>query len=160
MYISIFSLVTSIISVIVFSLKSKIFEENIKLRNEIFKLKDEISSLKNDVLRKESRIKNILGINKGQIALLTQELFFKKGLVGEKKFVAYYEVEILEVTDYKVKVIANNVITDNNSINNNQSEISSLITYIENKWISRSDIEPLLDKQTIREDKLSELLLD
>jgi hypothetical protein len=160
MYIVIFSLVTSIISVIVFSLKSKIFEENIKLRNEIFKLKDEISSLKNDVLRKESRIKNIMGINKGQNALLTQELVFRQGLIDEIKFVAYYEVEILEVTDNNVKVIANNVITDKNSINNNQSDISGLIRYIENKWIPRYYIEPLLDKQTIREDKLSELLLD
>jgi len=145
------SIAISIISVIVFSLKSKIFEENIKL-------KDEISSLKNDVLRKESRIKNILGINKGQNALLTQELVFRHGSINEIKFVAYYEVEILEVTDYKVKVIANNVITDKNSINNNQSDISGLIGFVENKWFPRSDIEPILDKQTIREDKLSRLI--
>ena len=49
------------------------------------------------------------------------------------------------------------VITDSNEVNADQSKLQGIVDFLKDKWIDISDVQPILDTQVRREDKLEEL---
>lgn len=89
-------------------------------------------------------------------------LIYGYGLVQkatDTNFKVNYEVEILDVSTNKVKVKAFDFTSDDD-IGNEPSLKNSIINFIENKWVDKKYVEPLLDEESIRDKKLNEILND
>jgi hypothetical protein len=155
-------LVVSIIAIVVIATKKNpiddILESNNKLKSEVENLKLKLEDIKSKLEHSEKRRKNILSINKGERALIhSYPLTFAGGTKDEVSFNADYEVDVIEVTDKKIKVSPYRVITDSNDINSNQQRLQGIIDFLDNKWVDISSAQPIIDTQVRREDKLEEL---
>jgi FtsZ-binding cell division protein ZapB len=155
-------LVVSIITIVVMTTKKTpiddVLESNNKLKSEIEDFKSKNEDLKSKLEHSEKRRKNLLSINKGERALIPgYSLTYGGGTKDEVSFKSDYEVDVIEVTDKKIKVSPYRVITDNNDINSNQQRLQGLIDFLNNKWVDISSAQPIIDTQVRREDKLEEL---
>ncbi len=155
-------LAVSIVAIIIMATRktpfSKLVEANVDLINTNTQLKSEIESVKSQLLHSEKRRKNLLSLNKGERALIPgYSLTFGRGTKDEIDFKAYVECDVIEVTDKKIKVVPYRVITDSNEVNADQSKLQGIIDFLKDKWIDISDVQPILDTQVRREDKLEEL---
>lgn len=149
-------LIVSIVTIIIMATKKTPITQVLELNNN---LRLEIESLKSKLESSEKRRKNLLSINKGERALIpSYPLTYGGGTKDEKSFKASYEVDVIEVTDKKIKVVPYRVITDDNDINANQQKIQGIIDFLKDKWIDISEAQPILDTQVRREDKLEELV--
>lgn len=129
-----------------------------ELSDENSKLKLEIESIQRRLDTSNQRRKNLLSINKGERALIPNySLTQGRGTKSEKSFEAFYECDVIEVTDKKIKVVPYSVVTDCNEINSDQSALQSVMDFLKNKWVDISQAQPILDTQVRREDKLEEL---
>lgn len=155
-------LAVSIVAIIIMATKKtpfgKLVETNTELINTNTQLKSEIENLKSQLSHSEKRRKNLLSLNKGERALIPgYSLTFGRGTKDEIDFKAYVECDVIEVTDKKIKVVPYRVITDNNEVNADQSKLQGIIDFLKDKWVDISDVQPILDTQVRREDKLEEL---
>lgn len=155
-------LAVSIVAIIIMATRKtpfgKLVEANADLIKTNTQLKSEIENLKSQLSHSEKRRKNLLSINKGERALIPgYSLTFGRGTKDEINFKAYVECDVIEVTDKKIKVVPYRVITDSNEVNADQSKLQGIVDFLKDKWIDISDVQPILDTQVRREDKLEEL---
>lgn len=120
------------------------YNRNIELIVENKSLEKEIEKLSN----------NYYDILPGKKALLPgYKLIFNK----KDKFSVDYEVDILEVSDCRVKVKAYDY-TSNDTIANDPSLKNNIVSFLDYKWIDKSEIEVILDEKNLRDIKLNEIL--
>lgn len=155
-------LAVSIVAIIIMATRKTPFGQLVEANAELIKtntqLKSEIENLKSQLSHSEKRRKNLLSINKGERALIPgYSLTFGRGTKDEIDFKAYVECDVIEVTDKKIKVVPYRVITDSNEVNADQSKLQGIVDFLKDKWIDISDVQPILDTQVRREDKLEEL---
>ena len=75
----------------------------------------------------------------------------------KEKFSVTYEVEILEVSIDRVKVKAIDF-TSNDKFGKDPKHKSSIVDFMKDKWISKKDIELIVDDSMRRDSKLQEIL--
>lgn len=155
-------LAVSIVAIIIMATRKTPFGQLVEANADLIKtntqLKSEIENLKSQLSHSEKRRKNLLSINKGERALIPgYSLTFGRGTKDEINFKAYVECDVIEVTDKKIKVVPYRVITDSNEVNADQSKLQGIVDFLKDKWIDISDVQPILDTQVRREDKLEEL---
>ena len=120
------------------------YNRNIELIVENKSLEKEIEKLSN----------NYYDILPGKKALVSDYKFiFNK----KDKFSVDYEVDILEISERRVKVKAYDY-TSNDAIANDPSSKNSIVSFLDYKWIDKSEIEVILDEKNLRDIKLNEIL--
>jgi len=92
----------------------------------------------------------------------------RKGLLSDFRLVTStqinfkvdYEVEILEVSEDKVKVSAYDFTTNesSNSFPRDPSNRATILGFFQNQWVTKSRIELLVDKTDIRDSKIEQIL--
>jgi len=68
-----------------------------------------------------------------------------------------YEVEIIEASESRVKVSAYDF-TSSDSFARDPKNKSSIIGFYQNQWIPKKDVELLMDKSDIRDNKIEQIL--
>ena len=82
--------------------------------------------------------------------------FWKYNMMhGAKRFDVQFEVEILSLTENKAKIKTVDFWTDYNWARNNKQTV---LNYIDDRWVSSSELKPIMDNREIRQDKLNKLL--
>ena len=72
-------------------------------------------------------------------------------------FKVTYEVEILEVSEDKVKVSAYDF-TSTDSFARDPSNRSAIVGFFQNQWVPKKDVELLVDKSDVRDSKIEQIL--
>ena len=75
----------------------------------------------------------------------------------QASFKVNYEVEILEVSESKVKVSAYDF-TSTDSFARDPSNKKAIIGFFQNQWVTKKEIELLVDKTDIRDSKIEQIL--
>ncbi len=75
---------------------------------------------------------------------------------GPYVFSVNFEVEIIEVSEKKVKVNAIDY-TTNDTFANDPAKKGTILNFFKGQWINRSEIEIIYDERKRRNDKLNEL---
>jgi hypothetical protein len=133
-----------------------------KYKNEEKEHKDEYNKLTrkyNELLTKYNSIKDYkssyYSLYPGRKALI-----HNYGLkMGSESFSVNYEVEILEITQNKVKAKAYDFNSDS-KIGNDPSLRQGILNIINNTWINLDRIDPILDINSIRDSKINNILND
>lgn len=149
----ILTLSVALIASIVFSFN--LFNKNTKLQDEINSMKDSVQS---KVKHLESQIKiqeELVSIEPGDKALLPN--YGLKTNSTNHSFEVTYEVEITEVSLNKVKVNAIDY-TSHDSYAKDPKNRQSIINFLQNYWISKNQIELIVDTEMRREKKLNQIL--
>lgn len=72
-------------------------------------------------------------------------------------FKVTYEVEILEVSENKVKVSAYDF-TSTDSFARDPSNHSMILKFFQNQWVGKDEVELLVDKSDVRDSKIEQIL--
>jgi len=142
------------------SLVNQIIEE----RKEIEELRQRIEKERIDLSSRSEflsgRIKRLMGIKVGDIGIIVNfPLVNGQGTKNEFKYEVDYEVEILMVTEDKCKVRALSFRTSNSKINSDLAgNTPSILSIIDDRWVSREKIELIIDDRVRRDIKLDEIL--
>lgn len=118
------------------------------------KLLSNNNKLKKELSKSIEETEEILSIDIGDRAILPNYGLVYKD--KDKHFKVTYEVEIVEVSEERVKVSAISF-TSSDSVANEASSKSGIIAYMQNKWIEKKEIELLIDESTRRDAKLRQL---
>ena len=120
-----------------------------------FKIKGLNNSLieNNSKLQKKiSEFKNYIPGRKG--------LLYNFGLEQSStktSFIVTYEVEIIEVSENKIKVSAYDF-TSTDSFARDPTNKQNIIGFFQNQWVPKKDVELLIDKTDIRDSKIEQIL--
>jgi hypothetical protein len=68
-----------------------------------------------------------------------------------------YEVEIIEVSENKIKVSAYDF-TSTDSFARDPTNKQNIIGFFQNQWVPKKDVELLIDKTDIRDSKIEQIL--
>jgi hypothetical protein len=149
MIVAIISLsITLLISLI---LNYKLFSNNLKLindKNELTEAKTKAELVKN----------NLITIEPGDKVIYPDyKLVYGQGSKNEYLFNGTYELEIIEVSEKKLKVKAISFTTEDRKISSDQKRMNGVIQYMQNKWVDRKDVQLIIDDAHKRNVKLKEL---
>lgn len=123
-------------------------------------LRDEISALKSEVSKTKKDKEELISIDPGDKAIIADyHLVYGQGTASEVKFSVTYEVEIVEVAMDKVKVKATDFIA-NDKTGRDPSNRSGILNFMQDKWMSKREIELIVDNSMRRDAKLQEILGD
>ncbi len=131
--------------------------------NELVK---ELSDANIKAANTEKSKEDILGIDPGDRGILpsynlTWTVTDSDGKEKKTSFVVTYEVEIVEVALKKLKLKAVNVIPVDNSATKLLMDPAckkDVISFMQNKWINRHEVELVVDDVKRRNDKLNKIL--
>lgn len=129
------------------------------LYKKVEALKDELKSAKEEFDNQKSKYtkeKELLtSISIGDKALISNYglCYTEK----KKEFEVTYEVEIIDISDKKVKVKSINFIP-NCSVGRDPANHQGILNFIDNKWVSKSQIEIILDDAKKRDIKIDKIL--
>lgn len=141
-------IITLSISLLVLSaLSSKLYSTNALLKQRLSDLEKSV-----DKVKKESE--QIFSIDTGDKAIIPN--FGLKFISTGESFQVTYEVEILEVSEEKVKVKPLSF-TGNGTIANDPKNKNDILGFMKDKWVPKKDIELIVDDQMKRDKKLQEL---
>jgi hypothetical protein len=126
----------------------RLYTINSELKSENDKLKSEVDKSKKD---KEE----LVSIDPGDRAILPD--YGLQHTDTKESFHVTYEVEIVEVSMDKVKVKAIDF-TSNDKFARDPKHKSAIIDFMKDKWISKRDIELIVDDSMRRDAKLQEIL--
>ena len=118
-------------------------------------LQKKMTDLKLEVKKTKKAQEDLVSIDPGDRALLPE--YGLKTLDTNESFHVTYEIEITEVSIDKVKVNAIDY-TSNDKFAKDPNNRSSIINFLQNKWISKKEIELILDDQMRRDRKLQQIL--
>ncbi len=124
------------------------------LFNKNIKLQREISEMKFAVEKVTKEQEELVSIDVGDKAIIPNYGLTYK---DEDSFTVTYEVEILEVSEDKVKVKSIDY-TTNDKIARDPKLKPSILTFIDGKWIEKTTIELIVDEQMRRDRKLKQIL--
>lgn len=126
------------------NLRSKISESE-KAKNDFDHAKKSLDHIKSD----------LTSIKVGDKAIYPDfPLVWTK---DKEKFTVTYEVEIVEVSDKKVKIKGIDYTTDNKRAQDPTAK-AGVLDHISDKWFNKSEIELIVDDRKLRDIKLSEIL--
>ncbi len=126
-------------------INKKIVEENIELKGQVLKTTNDKKSL--------------IAIEPGDRAIIPNySLVQSKGEADQHTFTVTYEVDIVDVTTDKVKVRATNFTTNDSKINTNNSSHAGIINFMKDKWISKDQVELVVDDTMRRDVKIQDIL--
>jgi hypothetical protein len=120
-------------------------------------LRSEIENLKNQLYKTKKDKEKITSIDPGDKAIIPN--YGLKHISTNESFEVTYEVEILEVSMDKVKVRAIDF-TSNDKIGNDPSNRQGILSLMQDKWISKKEIDLVVDDSMRRDVKLKEILGD
>jgi hypothetical protein len=118
-------------------------------------LQKEMTSLKLEVKKTKKSQEDLVSIDTGDRAILPE--YGLKQIDTNESFHVTYEIEITEVSIDKVKVNAVDY-TSNDKFARDPNNRSSIINFLQNKWISKKEIELIVDDQMRRDRKLQQIL--
>jgi hypothetical protein len=118
-------------------------------------LQKEMTSLKLEVKKTKKSQEDLVSIDTGDRAILPE--YGLKQIDTNESFHVTYEIEITEVSIDKVKVNAVDY-TSNDKFAKDPNNRSSIINFLQNKWISKKEIELIVDDQMRRDRKLQQIL--
>ena len=118
-------------------------------------LQKEMTSLRSEVKKTKKSQEDLVSIDPGDRAILPE--YGLKQIDTNESFHVTYEIEITEVSIDKVKVNAVDY-TSNDKFARDPNNRSSIINFLQNKWISKKEIELIVDDQMRRDRKLQQIL--
>ena len=118
-------------------------------------LQKEMANMKLEVEKTKKYQEDLVSIDPGDRALLPD--YGLKTIDTNENFHVTYEIEITEVSIDKVKVNAVDY-TSNDKFAKDPNNRSSIINFLQNKWISKKEIELIVDDQMRRDRKLQQIL--
>ena len=126
----------------------KLYSKNVSLQKEMANVKLEVEKTK-------KAQEDLVSIDTGDRAILPE--YGLKTVDTNENFHVTYEVEITEVSMDKVKVKAIDF-TSNDKFAKDPKNKSSIINFLQNKWVSKKEIELIVDDQMRRDRKLQQIL--
>lgn len=132
---------------------SLIFIGKLYLKNT--NLQEEISNMKLEVEKTKKSQEELVSIDPGDRAILPD--YGLKQVSTDESFEVTYEVEIVEVSMDKVKVKAVGF-TSNDMFAKDPKNKSSIINFLQDKWVKKKDIELIIDDSMRRDRKLQQIL--
>jgi len=127
---------------------SKLYSKNTDLQKEI-------SNMKLEVEKTKKSQEDLVSIDPGDRAILPD--YGLKQVDTNESFEVTYEVEIVEVSMGKVKVKAIDF-TSNDKFARDPKNKSSIINFLQDKWVKKKDIELIVDDSMRRDRKLQQIL--
>ncbi len=124
------------------------------LFNKNIKLQKEISEMKLAVEKANQEQEELVSIDIGDKAIIPNYGLTYK---DTDSFNVTYEVEILEVSEDKVKVKSIDYTTTDKIARDPQLK-PSILAFIDGKWIEKRTIELIVDEQMRRDRKLKQIL--
>ena len=118
-------------------------------------LQKKMTGLKLEVKKTKKAQEDLVSIDPGDRALLPE--YGLTTIDTNENFHVTYEIEITEVSMDKVKVNAVDY-TSNDKFAKDPNNRSSIINFLQNKWISKKEIELIVDDQMRRDRKLQQIL--
>jgi len=118
-------------------------------------LQKEMTSLRLEVKKTKKSQEDLVSIDPGDRAILPE--YGLKQIDTNESFHVTYEIEITEVSIDKVKVNAVDY-TSNDKFARDPNNRSSIINFLQNKWISKKEIELIVDDKMRRDRKLQQIL--
>lgn len=118
-------------------------------------LQKKMTGLKLEVKKTKKAQEDLVSIDPGDRALLPE--YGLTTIDTNENFHVTYEIEITEVSMDKVKVNAVDY-TSNDKFAKDPNNRSSIINFLQNKWVSKKEIELIVDDQMRRDRKLQQIL--
>lgn len=119
------------------------------------KLQKELSNMKLMVDKAVKDAEELVSIDAGDKAILPN--YGLTHTESKEDFYVTYEVEIVEVSTDKVKVKAIDF-TSNDKFARDPKNKQSIVQFLQDKWISKEDIELIVDDSMRRDRKLKQIL--
>jgi len=126
----------------------KLYSKNVILQKEMVNMKLTVDKV-------NQAQEELVSIDPGDRAILPE--YGLKTVDTNENFHVTYEVEITEVSMDKVKVKAIDF-TSNDKFAKDPKNKSSIINFLQNKWVSKKEIELIVDDQMRRDRKLQQIL--
>jgi hypothetical protein len=126
-----------------------------KLYSSNIGLQKEMTNMKSEVERTNKAQEDLVSIDPGDRAILPD--YGLQQVDTKENFHVTYEIEILEVSMDKVKVKAIDY-TSNDKFAKDPKNKSSIINFLQSKWVSKKEIELIVDDQMRRNRKLQKIL--
>ena len=126
----------------------KLYSKNVGLQKEMVNMKLTVDKV-------NQAQEELVSIDPGDRAILPE--YGLKTVDTNENFHVTYEVEITEVSMDKVKVKAIDF-TSNDKFAKDPKNKSSIINFLQNKWVSKKEIELIVDDQMRRDRKLQQIL--
>ena len=126
-----------------------------KLYSKNVSLQIEMSNMKLTVDKVNQAQEELISIDTGDRAILPD--YGLQHTDTKENFSVTYEVEVLEVSMDKVKVKAIDY-TSNDKFAKDPNNRSSIINFLQNKWVSKDSIELIVDDSMRRDRKLQQIL--
>ena len=126
-----------------------------KLYSKNFSLQVEIANMKLTVDKVNQAQEELVSIDPGDRAILPD--YGLQQVDTKEDFHVTYEVEVLEVSMDKVKVKAIDY-TSTDRFAKDPKNKSSIINFLQNKWVNKKDIELIIDDSMRRDRKLQQIL--
>lgn len=131
-------------------LLNKFYSENSKLRRDL-------SNLKGKNTEMEKFNKELMLIEPGDKVIYPDYgLVIEQGTPKEESFKVTYELEVLEVSTDKVKVKALDF-TSTHKVGRDAANKQGIINFMQDKWVSKVDVQLVVDDSIKRDIKLREL---
>jgi hypothetical protein len=128
-----------------------------KFYSENSKLKKELSNQKGKNTEMEKFNKELMLIEPGDKVIFPDYgLIIEKGTPKEVNFEVTYELEVLEVSTDKVKVKALDF-TSTHKVGRDTANKQGIINFMQDKWVSKVDVQLVVDDSIKRDIKLREL---
>lgn len=123
-------------------------------------LKKEINEIKAKNTEMEKFNDDLMLIEPGDKVIYPDYgLCYNKNTDNEESFKVTYELEVLEVSQNKVKVKALDF-TSTDSIARDQTKKQGIIDFMKDKWVSKNEIQLVVDDSIKRDIKLRKLGID
>ena len=126
-----------------------------RLYSKIEKLQKENFDLKLVVDKTMKDAEELVSIDPGDRAILPD--YGLQHADTKENFKVTYEVEVLEVSMDKVKIKAVDF-TSTDKFGKDPKNKSSIINFLQDKWVSKEDIELIIDDSMRRDRKLQQIL--
>jgi hypothetical protein len=137
-----FSILVSLIFI------GKLYSSNVSLQKEM-------ANMKLTVDKVNQAQEELVSIDPGDRAILPD--YGLQHTDTKENFSVTYEVEVLEVSMDKVKVKAINF-TSTDKFAKDPKMKSSIINFLQDKWVNKKDIELIIDDSMRRDRKLQQIL--
>jgi hypothetical protein len=126
-----------------------------KLYSKNVSLQKEMANMKLTVDKVNQAQEELVSIDPGDRAILPD--YGLQHTDTKENFSVTYEVEVLEVSMDKVKVKAINY-TSTDKFAKDPKMKSSIINFLQDKWVNKKDIELIIDDSMRRDRKLQQIL--
>ena len=119
------------------------------------KLQKEMANMKLTVDKVNQSQKELVSIDTGDRAIIPD--YGLQHTDTKENFSVTYEVEVLEVSMDKVKVKAINFTSTDKFAKDPKNKLA-IINFLQDKWVSKKDIELIIDDSMRRDRKLQQIL--